>query len=568
MKKNLKSLQIYLKGQNSDVFYLPSFDHYMSEYVPATDSLRVHLSGFKGSVAEALIPADGKLLLYVDGRYHEQADLECDLDLVEVVKVPYGQSLMTALKEDMKKFKRPSFLFERTQQSFLESLEKDLGIKNFIELEESEVAELSEFKAEIFSGSPWEVSHYNVVKENLFNDVKKGEAYFINALDTLAYASGLRANFLPYQGTFRGVGFLTSQRLWVFIEDHNLSHFSSFETEQRSFKKLSELEKTLREISNQENLQKVYWDSHFTSAFNFKIMCNSLSKNILECHKGFYQWHSQKTEEEVEAFRTSFEKSDKAIYNGLCWLIEKAKTSEKVSELQFRDKVEAFYKNEGAKIQSFRTISGFGASSSIIHFGSPSAEKIYNEGEFVLLDSGAIYEEGFATDCTRTIIPSGKPSDSQKLHYTLVLKGLINILRASVPKGTAGKVLDEMARAPLKEKGLNFAHGTGHGVGVNVHESGYSVTPISEVPLKPGVIGSMEPGFYEPGVGGIRLENIVYVKEDPTNSDNVCFESLVHIGFWGPLIEQSLLDNDEKAWLENYEKECQSRGRSFEKYLS
>ncbi|MCR9205404.1 MAG: aminopeptidase P family N-terminal domain-containing protein, partial [Halobacteriovoraceae bacterium] len=334
MKNFLKSLQDHLKKHNSDVFYLPSFDHYMSEYVPATDSLRVHLSGFKGSVAEALIPAEGKLLLYVDGRYHEQADLECDPEYVEVVKVPYGESLISSLKNDLKKFSKPSFVFSRTQRSLLESLENDLGFKDFISLDEVSVNKLVEFQPEVFSGSPWEVSHYVEVKEKLFKEVKKEDGFFINALDTLAYVSGLRAHFLPYQGTFRGVGFITSNKLWVFIEDHNSDSFESFQNDQREIRKLSELPEVLKEISVQHQPEEIFWDSHFTSAFNYQVLESAFSKDKLKRHAGFYQWHASKTEAEVQAFRDSFEKSDKAIYQGLCWLTEKAKNKEKVSELE------------------------------------------------------------------------------------------------------------------------------------------------------------------------------------------------------------------------------------------
>lgn len=567
MEKNLKSLQNYLKDKNSDVFYLPSFDHYMSEYVPATDSLRVFLSGFKGSVAEALIPAEGKILLYVDGRYHEQADIECDLNLVEVVKVPYGESLMGYLKNDLKRFKTPSCVGSRTQQSLLEDLKNELGFENFLFLNENELNQLIGFKPEVFQGEAWEVSYVSEIEAKLRSEVKEGELYFINALDTLSYVSGLRAAFLPYQGTFRGVGLLTSEKLWVFVEDHNLKNLKKFEKENRQILALSEFESVCCELGKQK-LEKVLWDSHFTSAQNFKILERHLSDAQLLRHRGFYVWHADKIEAEVEAFRQSFEKSDKAIYNGLKWLIEKTRSGEKISELTFRDKVNSFYKEEGARTQSFRTISGFGASSSIIHFGSPSENKNHQEGEFVLLDSGAIYDEGVATDCTRTIIPNGKATAKQREQYTLVLKGLINLMKASVPKGTLGKELDIVARAALKAKGLNYGHGTGHGVGINVHESGYSITPSSEVPLVPGTVGSMEPGYYEPGVGGIRLENIVYVKEDPNNSGNVCFENLVHIGFWPDLIEASLLSAEETSWLADYEKKCQAKGRSFEKYSS
>lgn len=565
MENSLIKFQNWLKEQNTDVFYLPSFDHYMSEYVPGRDSMRVFLSGFTGSVAEALVPSTGKIKLYVDGRYHEQADKECDPKLIEVVKVPFGESLLEVLKEDLKAFRNPSFAFERTQQSFIETLIKEGIVQKAIRLNEEDIKKVIGFQPAIFSGSLWEVPSYGSLNNKLNSLLQLGEVAFINALDTLAWSTGLRGHHLPYQGTFRGVALLKKGEVLIFVEDSNFDNAKGFQSDFRKIFKLSQLEQECQKL---EDISKVYWDEYFTSAHFYEFIAGIFGSEKMEKHHGFYQWHAEKTQEEVEAFRRSFEKSDQAIFNGLSWLIQEGRAGKKVSELDFRDKVNQFYKEQGAKTQSFRTIAGFGSSSSIIHFGSPSDQKYYQEGEMVLLDSGAIYEEGYATDCTRTIIPVGNPTEDQKKQYTLVLKGLISLMRARVPKGILGKDLDLMARGPLKDNDMDYAHGTGHGVGVNVHEAGYSIRPNSLVPLKEGRVGSLEPGFYLPGVGGIRLENIVYVKEDTKDSQSLCFENFVYIGFWKPLIKESLLSREERDFLDEYERECAKRGRSFEGFFS
>lgn len=559
--KALNNWQKFMKDNHTDVFYLSSFDHYLSEYVPLGDSMRVFLTNFSGSVAEALIPAAGKLQLFVDARYHEQADLECDSSFVEVVKVPYGKSLKEALLEKMPKEGTIGIIPARTPQAFLKEI--SLKVKDF---SEADFSSLTSFKPQVFSGALFEAEYEKVgLQEKWKSVLNEGEYAFINALDTLAWASGLRASHLPYQGTFRGLGLLTREQLFIFCDEALLKEVKKFENPYRKVYPLKELSQTLKTLSKPE---KVLWDSSFTTAKNFKTIATAFGKDV--CHEGgsFHAlWQAFKNESEMQAFKESFEKSDQAIYESLCWLIENVRSGHKVSELSFRDKVEEFYKSKGAKGQSFRTIAGFGPRSSIIHFGTPGSENYYQKDELVLLDSGAIYQQGFATDCTRTIQPLGNASKEQKLHYTLVMKGLIQILKASVPKGTPGKVLDELARAPLKSRGLDFGHGTGHGVGVNVHEAGYSITPKSEVPLLPGLVGSMEPGFYVPGVEGIRLENIVIVIEDPKNPNNVCFENIVHIGFWEGLIDRSLLDEVELSFLGNYELECSKRGRSFAKFF-
>lgn len=560
--KVLKNWQNHMISKNTEVFYLSSFDHFLSEYVPADDSLRRHLTGFTGSVAEVLIPAEGKIKLYVDGRYHEQADGECNLEMIEVVKVPYGESLFDSLMSDLDSFKSLGYFAERTSQKSLEHFSKKAKT---IPFREEDFHSICEFEAPSFKGELFEPFYEQVGLQKKWQEVLgEGEMAFINALDTLAWASGLRANHLPYQGTFRGLALLTEKEIYIFIDDVLYPKAKSWANPYRHIYSMSDKEKVARALKKP---QKLFWDPNFTTAANFEFITKVFGKDICQESKGFHaSWQAPKSPAEMQAFRESFEKSDQAIYDGLSWLIENTRSGHKVSELEFRDKVEGFYNRMGAKCQSFRTIAGFGPHGSIIHFGSPSDSTYYEKGQMVLLDSGAIYEQGLATDCTRTIIPLGSASDKQKLQYTLVLKGLLSILMASVPKGTPGKVLDEMARAPLKEHGLDYGHGTGHGVGINVHEAGYSITPKSEIPLVPGLVGSMEPGFYEPGVGGIRLENIVIVKEDPKNPSNICFENLVTLGFWHDLIDRSLLDEAQLKYLDDYERKCSKVGRSFAKF--
>lgn len=566
MRKNgIQKWQDHLKAKNTDYFYLSSFDNYLSEYVPSGDSMRIHLTGFSGSVAEALVPQEGKVLLFVDARYHEQADLECDPSSVEVVKVPYGTPLTEAMLEKLGEGKKVGLIGARTHQRLKEDFDR-LGETTFLEFED--FCQMTQFEPESFSGELFEPPHERIgLKEKWHAVLKEGEFAFINALDSLAWASGLRASHLPYQGTFRGLGLMTGDELFLFVPKIIYKEVKKFENTYRKVYLEDQLEQVISDLLNQYNPKKVWWDPTFTTAQSFNVIQKVFGTDFLHKKSFHADWQAFKNQKEVEAFRKSFEKSDQAIYQGLCWLVESIRSGAEVSELEFRDQINHSYQGLGAKNQSFRTIAGFGASSSIIHFGSPSAEKYYQKGELVLCDSGAIYEQGMATDCTRTILPMGIPTKEQRLHYTLVLKGLIDIMKASVPKGTKGKVLDDMARRYLKEHGLDYGHGTGHGVGINVHEAGYSITPKSEVPLIPGLVGSMEPGFYQPGVGGIRLENIVFVKEDPNNAKNIVFENLVYIGFWEELIDHELLDDEQRSWLSAYEKECSTRGRSFAKFF-
>lgn len=555
------SFKSYLKEQNSEALYLSSFDHFLSEYVPANDSLRVFLTDFTGSVAQALVTKEGMINLYVDGRYHEQADLECDPTRINIVKVPYGKSLVEALDEDMKALKNVAFLPKRTPQE----LREKWSHLEWIEVDEKDFCQQVGFTKPTFSGKVWEVP-YEKSPEHLLSKwqrcLEKGEAAFVSGLDAVAWASGLRSNGLPYQGTFRSLALMEREKVSLFVEESWFDLIKPFERDWRKVYKREELQDYLEKL---EGIETLWWDKTFCTCAQFDEV-KSVRGNLMKAHSGYHdEWMAFKSEKEKEAFRESFDKSSQAIYDGLCWLVEKARSGEKVSEVAFRDEFEKFYQKQGAHGQSFRTIAGFGAHGSIIHFGKPETTTFVKEGDLVLCDSGAIYDEGFATDCTRTILPLGEASPAQKKQYTLVLKGLIKLLMAQFQEGKLGRELDVLARESLQKEGMDYAHGTGHGVGVNVHEGGYSINPKSTVPMKENRVGSLEPGFYEPGVGGIRLENIAIVQKNA--EDNLYFEDLVSVGFWLPLVDESLLESEEKQFLEAYEKKCAEKGRSFSHFF-
>jgi Xaa-Pro aminopeptidase len=181
----------------------------------------------------------------------------------------------------------------------------------------------------------------------------------------------------------------------------------------------------------------------------------------------------------------------------------------------------------------------------------------------MLLDSGGYFESGYATDTTRSFFSGGNPNAKQKEIYTLVLKSLLHAMNAVFPAGTWGSMIDGVTRQPMFKFGYNFQHGTGHGVGINVHEGGYRISTVSSVPLKENLVGSLEPGIYIPGFGGVRLENVVAVEKHPKLEGMLCFRSLVFIGYDHDLIDKNIMTQEELAWLETYERECAIKGRSF-----
>ncbi|MFX3675547.1 MAG: M24 family metallopeptidase [bacterium] len=548
-----KKLQSLLAERGLDAIFLTSFDRYLNEYVPLEDCHRHDVTAFKGSVADVILPVSGKVLLFVDGRYHEQADKQCDLSLVEVVKCPYGVSNFDALKETIvnNNYKKIAIEGER------------IGVgpwRELCELCQVEVLTAQDLQDIGFGKAPV-MGEMKLISDDLAGEsvqdklsrlCQEGEAIFVTALDSVSWLSNTRGYQLPFQSTSRAQAFATKNQLFL-LPDEGAKIASEVSAK-------FELINAIKELPTQ-NLKKISFYPAVTTVLDY-LELKKFGVELVEKSGSLTHFHADKNPVEIKVMEDSFDRGDQAIYKTLLWL--KSEVHKRpVSEQEFNDQTSIHYKEVGALGQSFRTISGFGANSSIMHYGTPSKEKMWEEGELALLDSGAFFDGGLATDTTRTILPKGSASPNTKQIYTLVLKGLLQAQNAVFPVGTRGQAIDALARAPMRRMGYDFAHGTGHGVGINVHEGGYSVTPISQVPLVEGRVGSIEPGIYIPGFGGVRLENIALVEKHPTYKGMLRFKPLVWIGYDLDLIEKTMLNQEEIQWFMEYEAECQKRGRSF-----
>jgi Xaa-Pro aminopeptidase len=563
VEENILKLSNYLRENGIEAAYISSFDIFMNEYVPMQECHRYYLTGFSGSVAEVLLLASGKCLLFVDGRYHEQADIEVKANGVEVVKCPYGKSLFEALQESIVSEKIKS-LWINGDRSSLGSFECFKSLVSTVICESDsnfmEVVETTEFHKETTLSL---IDNVVSSKEKAKRFLKEGEAYWVSALDSISWITNLRGYGLPFQSSFMARCLVKSSEIQLSIPEHyNKENISS------EFLKISNT--NLKSFSSNLNLSgitKLYYDPALINVSDYLSLKTELGKGALEERAGgITKLHAIKTEDEMKLIDSAFASGDKAIYNTICWARDSFESGVEFSEVDVFHKTTEFYEAEGSKEQSFGTISGLGANSSIIHYSSPSDEVKAEDGMILLLDSGGFFEGGFATDTTRTIfLGKGEPTDKQKLVYTLVLKGMLQAQNAVFPKGTWGSHIDALARTPILRGGFNFAHGTGHGVGINVHEGGLRFSPTSSIPLELGNVGSIEPGIYLPGFGGVRLENIVTVVEHPEFKDMLMFRPLVFIGFDHSLIDFSLLEEVEKSWLSEYEVECERRGTLYSK---
>jgi Xaa-Pro aminopeptidase len=251
-----------------------------------------------------------------------------------------------------------------------------------------------------------------------------------------------------------------------------------------------------------------------------------------------------------------------AIARFLHWIDEEAPKGD-VDELKASDHLEAL-RRESSELRdlSFDSISGAGPNGAIVHYrSSEKTNRKLEEGTLYLIDSGGQYVDG-TTDITRTV-PIGEPTEEMRDRFTRVLKGHIAIATAVFPKGTRGSQLDSFARRPLWEAGLDYAHGTGHGVGsfLAVHEGPQRISPVGSAqsggdePLQAGMIISNEPGYYKTGEYGIRIENLVLVVEreiEGAEKEMLGFETLTFAPIDRRLIDVQMLEPEELVWLNCY----------------
>jgi Xaa-Pro aminopeptidase len=261
---------------------------------------------------------------------------------------------------------------------------------------------------------------------------------------------------------------------------------------------------------------------------------------------------------EIEGFRAAHRRDGAALCRFLAWLAREAPKGA-LTEVSAADRLEAFRReNANFRGPSFPTISAFAGNGAVVHYRpSPETDRSLEAGSLYLVDSGGQYFDG-TTDVTRTVA-IGEPSEEMRVRFTRVLKGHIALATTRFPKGTTGPQLDTLARLALWDVGLDYDHGTGHGVGnyLSVHEGPQRISKIANrVALRPGMIVSNEPGYYKTGAYGIRIENLVAVTpvEPPAEAEKELFgfETLTLAPIDLTLIAAEMLSEKETAWLDAY----------------
>jgi Xaa-Pro aminopeptidase len=265
---------------------------------------------------------------------------------------------------------------------------------------------------------------------------------------------------------------------------------------------------------------------------------------------------ARKNAAEISGAREAHRRDGAAVARFLHWL-DRAAATRPPREIEAVEALEAFRRETGAlRDISFPTISGSGPNGAVVHYRvTRQSDRALRAGELFLVDSGAQYQDG-TTDITRTVA-IGEPSAEMRDRFTRVLKGHVAIARAVFPRGTSGAQIDGFARRPLWEAGLDFDHGTGHGIGsyLSVHEGPQRISKLGGTALEAGMILSNEPGYYKTGAYGIRIENLILVESrDVPGGERpmLGFETLTLAPIDRRLIDTRLLDAEERSWLDGY----------------
>lgn len=574
MIENFKKLSDYLAPKAIDVFYLSGSDYYLSEYTAKEDSLRNYLTPFRGSTSEVLLVPHHKILIFVDGRYHQQADIECaGYDHIEIVKVGTQNSISIEAINYIKNFdfKQVGCVAERTSFSYAEKI--STVVESLVPISSNIVEELVGHSYKVSPSPVYMVSEKILPSEfeqkfkNLNLPVK--QAIFLSSCDDIAWMSHCRSYQSPGNSYFFSKALVTSDHLYVFVSLETQIEVEARKCGEITFIQidLNDFVKEFYELCKNNGITQVVYDPKTITYSDYMMLKRYFDESdLLRQAYPVTKFRTQKSFFELKEMERIFLLSSEAIAETIRIAKKSVKQNIPFSEKKLADTVYAEYFKRGAKSLSFNTISGVGPQSSIIHYGACSELNMLKSGVMTLLDSGAYYDSGLATDCTRCFIPEfNSLTDELKLKYkkfyTLVLKAQIAAEKSVFKPGTLGNAIDQCSRGVMLSHGLDFAHGLGHGVGVLVHDPGAGrLTPLSREELQPGVVCSIEPGYYQDGEFGIRLENVVYVAHHPKFSSLLYFKPLIFVGWEEELIDRSALSKDETTYLDWYQAECKKRG--------
>jgi len=568
VEKRLRRVRELMTEASVDVLVVRATDRYLNEYVPAAESLRLWLTGFTGSTGDALVTADGAFV-FVDGRYYLQAEQETDPRHVTVVRVPFGTGIERAVLDHLGTVTGPESAvgFEPEKVTIAERarLEKTVA---------SNDARLVAIADNIVARARGASNLRQAAELEVVADARTGEStaaklgrvraelaargadgLLVTRLDEIAWLTNMRAYEIDYAATFPGLAYVGRDSAYLFVDGDRISERVE-RTRGRAWSFATE-EGWSAELARRVSGGAVLIDPEGTSVAVRDALAGALGSagEVRESSSIVAPLKARKNAVELATMTDSFQRADTVVAESIRWVNRKVSRRQRVTERDLADEVERRFMAAGARGLSFRVIAAAGKNGAQIHYSNPDPDRRIRAGELVLLDTGGYFEAGYATDLTRTFFAGGtatKPTRKQRTIYTLVLKGAIRGMKAVFPVGTDGVQLDAIVRAPMWEAGYDYLHGTGHGVGVLVHESPPRVATRSKTPLEPGQVLSIEPGIYLEGWGGVRIENLVTVEPHGKLDGWLRIRALTFSPLDRRLIDPKMLTFDEKDWLRRY----------------
>jgi Xaa-Pro aminopeptidase len=562
--ERIKALQSQLKSRKLKGFLVPHSDEHQNEYLAPQFERLAWLTGFAGSAGTAVV-LEKEAALFVDGRYTLQARAQTDKALFEVLQTPEAKPsswIAGKLGKGAALGYDPSLHTVKEIERLTETLAKS-GIKltpvepNLIDLIWQDRP-----KPAATAVVPHGVEYSGRSAQEKIRDVQAvlaaetSDAVLLTLLDSIAWLFNIRGGDIKHTPVALAFAIVPATgRPTLFVDPGKIGDNVKGEIrETADLAEPGELMARLKALG--EAGARVRLDPD-TAPIKFAQALKAEGAQIVPGQDPCVLPKAIKNATEIAGARAAHLRDGVAMVRFLAWLDEVTVTG-KIDEIAAAMKLEDCRRESGQlKDISFDTISASGPNGAIVHYRpTTKSKRLLEAGSLYLIDSGAQYRES-TTDVTRTIA-IGTPTAEMRRHYGLVLKAHIAIAAARFPKGTRGQDLDPYARRPLWEAGLDFDHGTGHGVGsyLSVHEGPQRRSRLGTVALEPGMILSNEPGYYREGHYGIRLENLVLVtpleKIQGGTREMMGFETLTLVPFDRRLIDPKQLLPFERDWLNAY----------------
>ena len=563
--ERIAALREAIKQHKIDAYIIPTSDPHMSEYPADCWKYREWISGFTGSAGTVIITAD-KAGLWTDSRYFLQASTQLEGTGIELFKMmlPETPTIPEFLTHELKEGQTVGLNGETYSLADARSLEKALAEKEIklntnaslidpIWKERPAIPEAPMFEMPIeLSGKSTEDKLIDI---NKMLHKAGADCTILSALDEVAWTFNIRGTDVAYNPVVISYAFVSEKESVLFVNPKKIPAEIAEHLKKEGVT-LADYGMLATFLSRLPERTRVFIDSKRTNV----AIYNALPKSsiLIEGISPANHLKSIKNEAEIKGFRNAVLKDGIAMTKFYFWLEKMLKAGEKVTELSAAAKLTALRSEQPQYVMdSFASISSYGPHGAVVHYSpTPETDTELKTDSLYLLDSGAQYLDG-TTDITRTIALCDEPSEQMKKDFTRALKGTIGIAKCKFPAGIRGCLIDAFARKALWDAGINYLHGTCHGIGhcLNVHEGPQSIR-MEENPviLEPGMVMSDEPAIYRPGEYGIRTENMILIREDSETEFGkfLGFETLTLCYIDTKLVIPSMLSVREHAWLNKY----------------